>query len=222
MLKDFTIRQGQAGDYQGLLAAERKAWAGDADVEYISEQQFNSWLQVFPEGLLIAEYKGDICGHVFSQMCQFNPYDTTDNRNWDAITDFGFARTTHDPSGNTLYIVSISACVAGAGKLMLRKILELTRDMNLQYYSGASSLPGVAQYAKGAVINRFLVERYMNAVLRKLRILKDEGERITDPVVSVTLGVEGVTFCRLLEKYFHYPASADWAALIVYKNPHFA
>lgn len=219
----IVIRQGQQGDFEGLLAAEKLAWGEEAGVDLITPEQFDAWLEVFPEGLMVAEHNGQIVGHLYSQICNFNPLDMNDNRSWYDITDSGFCRTTHNPNAQTLYTVSVSACFPGVGKRLLRQIPPFVAKHGLRYYAGASSLPGAEQYAAklNQPINRSLIENYMAAVLRKLGMRDDPGEKIGDPVVTVTLGIEGAKFLRVLENYFHYSKSGDFAALIFYENPVF-
>jgi hypothetical protein len=217
----LVIRQAKLEDYPAFLLAEKQAWGKDTDVHLITRVQFETWLQVFPEGLWLAEHRGQICGHLFSQICNFDPTNESDNRTWDEITNFGFAASTHNPDGFTMYTVSVSAHFPGAGKRLLRKALDYTRQHNLRFYAGASSIPGVSEYAQGRAITRELVEEYVAGVLRKLGHRLDTGPRIVDPVVSVTLSVEGARFYRLLENYFDYPKSGNWAVLIAYENSNY-
>ena len=202
------IRQGEISDYPEFLQAEQQAWK-NTGVPVISREQYASWMEVFPEGLLLAEYAGVVCGHVFSQVCSFDPFDESDNRSWNEATDFGFIRATHEPAGRTMYNVSVSACIPGAGKKLLRAAFSQAEASRLQYYTGASSIPGLAVWVKSQQrkMDRSAAEEYVDCVLER---------KIRDPVISVTLSIEGTEFCRVMENYFDYPGSGGWAALIAY------
>ncbi len=219
-MNGLEIRRGKLDDYAAFLAAEATAWKG-TNVKLISPEQFSSWLEVFPEGLLVAEYNGRIVGHLFSQVCNFDPYDPADNRCWAEMTDEGLCRRSHDPNADTVYTVSLSAHFPGAGKKLLREGFAQCREFKKRYYAGASSIPGFEKYAAsvGQPMDRVTATEYVAGIMRKLGLREGFGPRLSDPVISVTLGIEGVEFVRLIENYFEYSASGNWAVLIVYENP---
>jgi hypothetical protein len=203
----ITVRQGRIEDYPSLLASERKAWAG-SEVTLITFEQFKTWLEVFPSGLLLAEHQGEICGHHFSQICRFDLHDVRDNRSWDTITDRGFCRTTHDPAGNVLYGVSLSSSVRGAGRMVLTHAIRQASDLKLDYYIGACRMPGLAMYATSLNLPMDeVVASYVEAVAK---------QRIYDKTLS-TLLKAGVQAHRPIPNYFHDQQSGNWGCLISFR-----
>ena len=205
----ITVRAAVPQDYEQFLAAEVAAWQG-SEVPPISQEQFLTWLEVFPQGLLVAELEGWICAHHFAQICQFDLSDETDNRSWDEITDGGFCRGTHTLAGNALYGVSVSSCVRGAGRAVFSAAVNQIQSLGLDYYVGACRLPSLASYASrvGRLPDEVAVS-YGAAVAR--------GEYY-DKTLSTLLKVEGLQFHRMIPNYFHDQQSQDWACLISYSG----
>lgn len=204
----FKVRGAQASDYAEFAEAECLAWS-NTDVPIINQKQFLTWLEIFPEGLLLVEANGKVCGHHFSQIRKFDIQDSRDNRSWDELTDAGFCRTTHNPSGNVLYGVSISASVPGAGRFVFEAAVKQTQTLKLPRYVGACRIPGLAAYVEslGKAADT-VVSEYVQAVVK--------GKR-KDKTLSALLSVSGVRFVRLVPRYFTDAQSKDWACLICYE-----
>lgn len=208
MRDEFTFRSGKPEDYPAFMAAEAKAWRGSG-VPLITEEQYNTWLEVFPQGLVLAEYRDRICAHHFAQIARFDVFDLHDNRDWDTLTDFGFCRRTHDPEGNVLYGVSLSSCVRGGGRAVFRHAMRQVSILGLERYVGACRIPGLSAYATTR-------HRTMSQVAAEYASRVLAGER-KDPTLSPLLEVEGLRFHRVIPGYFHDPQSGDWACLISYR-----
>lgn len=204
----FKVRNAQSSDYEEFAEAERLAWSS-SEVPIISQSQFLTWLEIFPEGLLLVETNGKICGHHFSQIRAFDVHDSQDNRSWDELTNEGFCRTTHNPSGDVLYGVSVSASVRGAGRFVFEAAVKQTHALNLPRYVGACRIPGLATYAESLGIKPdTAVSEYVQAVVA--------GKR-KDKTLSALLAVSGVRFVRLVPEYFTDAQSNNWACLICYE-----
>lgn len=204
----FKVRKAQAPDYEEFAEAERIAWSGSG-VPIISQKQFLTWLEIFPEGLLLVETNGKICGHHFSQIREFDVHNSQDNRSWDDLTDAGFCRTTHNPSGNVLYGVSVSASVRGAGRFVFEAAVKQVHSLNLQRYIGTCRIPGLTVYAADLGVSAdAVVSEYVQTVIA--------GKR-KDKTLSALLAVSGVHFVRLVPEYFTDAQSNNWACLICYE-----
>jgi len=204
----FKLRSAQASDYEEFAEAERLAWSS-SEVPIISQSQFLTWLEIFPEGLLLVETNGKVCGHHFSQIREFDVDNSQDNRSWDELTDEGFCRTTHNPNGNVLYGVSISASVRGAGRFVFEAAVKQTHSLKLPRYVGACRIPGLTAYAESFGVNSdTAVLEYAQAVVA--------GKR-KDQTLSALLAVSGVRFVRLVPEYFTDAQSKNWACLICYE-----
>ena len=108
MNSKILVREARPEDYPGFKRMEKKAWAG-TDIPVISEKMFNVWIKVFSEGLRLAFINGEVCGHVYSQVCDFDPFDEGDQRNLNIMTDNMYTIKTHNMAGNCIYSFSISA-----------------------------------------------------------------------------------------------------------------
>lgn len=204
----FKIRAAKECDYEEFAEAESIAWQG-SEVPIISKEQFLTWLEIFPEGLLLVEANGKICGHHFSQIRGFDVFNSQDNRSWDELTDKGFCRTTHNLNGNVLYGVSVSASVRGAGRFVFEAAVRQTHSLNLPRYVGACRMPGLTAYAESLNLNAdTVVSEYVRAVIAAKR---------KDKTLSALLSVPGVHFVRLVPEYFADAQSNNWACLICYE-----
>lgn len=203
----FRVRGAKESDYAEFAEAERLAWS-NTDVPIISQRQFLTWLEIFPEGLLLVEANNKVCGHHFSQIREFDIGDSGDNRSWDKLTDAGFCRATHNPRGNVLYGVSISASVRGAGRFVFEAAVKQTQALKLPRYVGACRIPGLTAYAEslGKAADA-VVSEYVQAVVKG---------KLKDKTLSALLSVSGVRFVRLIPRYFTDAQSKDWACLICY------
>ena len=203
----FRIRTAKACDYEEFAEAETFAWQ-DSEVPIINREQFLTWLEIFPEGLLLVETEGKICGHHFSQIREFDVFNSHDNRCWDELTDKGFCRKTHNLNGNVLYGVSISASVRGAGRFVFEAAVKQTHSLNLPRYVGACRIPGLSTYAESLNVNAdTVVSEYVQAVV---------ADKRKDKTLSALLSVPGVRFVRLVPNYFTDAQSKNWACLICY------
>lgn len=213
-MDSITIKNGTLEDYPAFAEAEKKAWQGSG-VYIISREQYETWLRVFPEGLLIAMKEDRVCGHIFSQVCHFNPLNKNDNRSWDEMTDRGYAETTHKLDGNCLYTVSFSASIAGAGKLLARKGFQLAAHLGLEWYSGVCRMPGLNEWGKAGKLelDHVNVERYAGNVSNTAAKVQ-VNERLFDPTLSVLLRTEGIKYYRVIQNYFSDQQSGNWAAVV--------
>lgn len=209
MKNQLLIRPGTIEDYPGFRQAEEKAWTGSG-VDLITMEQYRSWLTVFPRGLLVAASSNQVAAHHFSQICNFDPDNENDNRTWAMLTDNGFCLNTHLDSGDTLYGVSISSALRGAGRAVFDAAIKQVGQLGLKRYVGACRMPGLYLYAQQKQTSiKNIVTEYTEAVVKK---------HLHDRTLSSLLSIPGVTFRRVVPNYFEDEQSGNWAALICYEQ----
>ena len=222
MASEIVIRNAVPEDYPGFRKMEEVAWQG-TEVSIISENTFNTWLEVFPVGLNLALRDGEICGHVFAQICDFDPLDKRECRNWVEMTDNGQARSTHNALGNSLYVVSTSATHGGTGRILLRFFRELRNRLSMRFLAGACRMPGLPAFYPECTeteIEIAMVEEYVrlvNGTIKKCR--RNNDPRVFDPVLSVDLrSIRELACGVVIKNYFNDAKSYNWACIIYCEN----
>jgi hypothetical protein len=218
MKKEICIRQARFDDYPAFRTMEERAWQGSG-VPIIPEDMFRAWIEVNPELFFVAERDGKIFGHIYSQICDYDPRDESDIRDWATITDNGHTTKTHNPNGSCVYIVSISAL--GIGGQLVDRTTQYIYNYNKHFLAGACRMPGLANYLKCHCLslNRTNIMLYATNVVRSFEN-HNVAELVKDPTLTPMLSFGG-RFYRIIEKYFddqHDTESFGWAALIARPN----
>lgn len=112
-------------------------------------EKFVSRSQVFPEGfLLISLQDKGLVGVSTAEIIDYDPSNPPNS--WEATTDNGWIKNSHNPNGNALYLVSVGvspkASGLGVGTKLVTKQIELTKELKKQYLVLGSRLPGFAKY----------------------------------------------------------------------------
>ena len=218
MVDNIIIRNARPDDYHEFRKMEEIAWQ-NSDIPVIEEDMFNSWIKTFPEGLLLAMQDDRVVGHVYAQICYFDPWDVGNNKNWHEATDGGYTIRTHNPDGNTLYIVSISAVGSGAGKLMINCLLRLSKNLNKQFV-GVCRIPGLRRHARKigrAELTKEEVMEYVAIVRDTIQRRRKGQSKLFDPVLSIFLSVKNSEYCRVIENFITDSASLNWGCVLRYK-----
>ena len=173
-----------------------------------TKEQFESQLQMFPEGQIGVEIDGVLVATSSSLIVDeedFGAYHT-----FDEVSDKGFIRN-HDPEGDTLYGIDIAIDPKHRGSHLTRRIYEARKELarlrNLRAILIAGRIPG---YAKQA--DKMSAEEYVRRVVRK--DLKDR-----DPVLTAQLG-QGFSVREVLKDYLPSDTeSAGYAVFMEWLNP---
>ena len=80
MTNQIIVREARPEDYSNFLRMEKTIWKGTT-VKPISEEMFLTWINTFSDGFRLALVDGKVCGHIYSQICDFDPFDESDDRN---------------------------------------------------------------------------------------------------------------------------------------------
>jgi hypothetical protein len=217
---EIMVRNAQINDYPSFYRMEEEAWK-NSGIEVISRDIFETWINVFQEGFLVADLNGQIVGHMYGQICDFDPFDETDNRDLYTMTDNMYTERTHDPRGNCYYSFSVSCTHGNAFFLLNEKSCQVSMKYNKQYYAGAVRMPGLERYLgkNGLQACKKVVHEYASKVRDTARRLKKGEQKVFDPVVSPILLRPGSQYARVIENFFPFTPPQDWGCVLVWPNP---
>jgi len=170
---------------------------------------FKSRMNVFPQGFMIAEKEGTVKGFTTSQILNYDP---EIKKTWYEITDHGNLVKTHIPSGDSLYVVSISVAPEfqgqGIGTQLIEAQKDLVRRLGLKRLFLGARIPGYDEYCKKN--GEISAEKYV--------ALKDKGEIFIDPEVRFynRYGLQPKT---IIPNYEPDVPSRDYGIVMVWENP---
>jgi len=130
---DLNIRIARHDDFDALTAIEQVTF-GKQGISPYGAKYFEAWLQTNPEGFLVAEKEGTVSGYAYTQTVKFDPWRRPSAVNYDTITDHGFTRKTHDPSGNSCQCISGAAVAPGSGRALLKESVQRQSGRGIRYY----------------------------------------------------------------------------------------
>jgi len=190
-------------DIKEILRIESEAWPRELCA---TREMFRSRIETFQEGFLCAMVNGEMQGFVVTEILD---YDTQKSSlSWQEATDHGYIRKTHNPSGDTLYGVSLSVS-ARAEKRVAIALLEATGRLVIEHGLNrgvfGSRIPRYYKYA-----SEMPVEEYINARTRTGRLL--------DPELGMYQSV-GLKPIRIIPNYIKDPESLNYGILVVWENP---
>lgn len=126
-----------------VLRVEGEAWPAEIRAE---QNKFASRLKIFPSGFIAAYENDHMVGISTSQIINY-PSNIT---SWEEVTDKGFI-TNHDPSGNTLYIVSLGVSKfkqrQGIGTKLISQQIKLARNLGLKTIVLGARIPEYYSYS---------------------------------------------------------------------------
>ncbi|GGN99725.1 GNAT family N-acetyltransferase [Saccharibacillus kuerlensis] len=200
------IRSYTENDIEALIDIQRECFPPPYPSElWWNRDQLLRHMERFPAGALCAEVDGRLVGSLTTMITSFNPKHP--NHNWAEMTDNGYIGT-HDPNGDTLYVVDISVSPSarglGLGKQMLQSAYELVVGLGLERLLGGGRMPSY-----GAVHPEVTPEQYLDDVLH--------GRR-RDPVIGFLLHC-GRTPLTVVPDYLEDEESANHAVLMEWRNP---
>lgn len=222
MAEEMIIRQAKPEDYASYRVMEEKIWNGTG-IDIIKEEMFLAWIDVFPEGFMLALKDNEVVGQLYGQICDFNPLNKSDQRNLNTMTDNMWTIRTHNPRGNCCYTFSVTATNGQAAKMLNEYYVKLTEDLNKEYYAGVVRMSGLTRYAEQAGVDTLsfsFVERYLKAVSDTIRRKRKGDKKVFDPVVSPLLFIRSHSFAEpwVIRDFFPFPGTQSWGCVIWHKN----
>jgi ribosomal protein S18 acetylase RimI-like enzyme len=200
------VRNYGTGDFAQLIEIQRECFPPPFPSElWWNEEQLTNHVTLFPEGALCVEIDGRLVGSMTGLLVDFHPEDP--DHSWAQITDGGYIRT-HNPQGNTLYIVDISVRPSfrnlRLGQLMMRSMYELVVHKGLTRLLGGGRMSGYHKVAE-----QMSAEQYLDEVV---------AGRLYDPVITFLLRC-GRMPLRVVPDYLEDEESCNYAALMEWRNP---
>lgn len=129
-------------DLEEIDRVEKATWPKDWQAP---KDKFGARIKTFPRGVFGIFDNGKLAGVSTSMRINFNP-EAIDgyHKTWNGITGNGYI-TTHEPNGNTLYVVSVGVEIGsqgkGYGQKLVEKQFELAKFLECQYLMLGARLP---------------------------------------------------------------------------------
>ncbi|NWF95319.1 MAG: hypothetical protein HXY34_04180 [Candidatus Thorarchaeota archaeon] len=203
MTKKVRVRQAVMSDVPEIVRVENETWPPG---EAATEEMFRSRIEVFPEGVHVAEYEGRLVGVVAFERVHYdtsNPVTT-----WKQATDNGMIRASHKPDGETIFGIDLSATPSAPPKTGTRLLAEVGRyaiHHNLKRGVLGGRIPKYSEYA-----DKMTPEEYLEA--------KDSMGRPLDPEVRFYKRA-GLKIGKIIPGYFDDPDSLSYGVLLIWENP---
>lgn len=200
------VRNYGPDDFDELIDIQRECFPPPFPSElWWTKEQLASHVSLFPEGALCVEADGRLVGSMTALIVKYDP--EAEAHTWAETTGEGTI-STHDPSGDTLYVVDVSVRPSyrsfGFGRAMTHAMYHLVVQLGLKRLLGGGRMSGYHRHADG-----MSAEEYAKAVV--------EG-RLNDPVITFMLRC-GRTPVRVAENYLEDEESRNYALLMEWRNP---
>lgn len=199
------IRNYTESDFAELITIQSEAFPPPYSPElWWNREQLYNHTQLFPEGALCVEVKGELAGSVTSLKMHYQQDSAA--HTWAEVTDNGYI-TTHRSDGNSLYIADV--CVRpkyrklGLGKELIQSLYHVVVEQKLERLLGAGRMPGFHTMAE------MTAEQYLDRVV--------SGE-LADPVITFLMRC-GRTPIGVVADYLEDEESCNYAALMEWQNP---
>ena len=199
--KSTNVRRLRPDDFESIVALQRRCFPG---MEPWTKEQFDSQLQIFPEGQFCVEHQGVLVASASSLILDFALY--KEWHSWEEISDNGYIRN-HNPQGDTLYGIEIMVDFEVRGLKLARRLYEarkqLAKERNLRRVVIGGRIPGYSKYA-----DEMSARDYVDRVIKK---------SITDPVLTRQLA-NGFALKRLMPNYLDDEASRGYGTFLEWAN----
>jgi ribosomal protein S18 acetylase RimI-like enzyme len=200
------VRNYRADDFEALIDIQRECFPPPFPSElWWTPEQLSSHVRLFPEGAVCIEADGTLVGSMTGLIVRYDPNEMS--HAWAETTGEG-SISTHDPEGDTLYIVDVSVRPAyrqyGFGKAMAYAMYHLVIEKKLKRLLGGGRMSGYHRYA-----DAMSAEEYAREVV---------AGRLKDPVITFLLRC-GRMPVRVAENYLEDAESRNYALLMEWKNP---
>jgi len=200
----IVIRNAEEKDINEIMMLENEIWPEGTRA---TRDKFESRLKFFGGGFFLAYKGGGLIGVSTSEIINYSPF--TSINSWESITDNGFIKKTHNPSGNSLYVVSIGAkSRSGGGSALVQAQKELTSKLNLKYLVLGARIPGYDGYC---VTNKEIpIEEYVK--------LKRENNEFVDPELRFYTR-NGLELVKIMPSYMGDDKdSRNFGAIMIWTN----
>ncbi|MBK7896941.1 MAG: GNAT family N-acetyltransferase [Candidatus Promineifilaceae bacterium] len=190
-----------------LADLQRACFPTLGEQELMKEKHFLKHCEIFPEGEFVVLVNGRVValGSGF-----FYSFDFDDPRHTFHEIIAGGYYTNHEPDGDYYYGADISVHPdfrgRGIGRLLYNARKELVIQTNRKGIVAGGVLPGYPKYR-----GQLTIPEYVDKVV---------AGNLFDPTLTMQLR-NGFQVKGLLKNYIDDSNSDNWAALIVWQNPHY-
>ncbi|TFG34611.1 hypothetical protein EU527_02585 [Candidatus Thorarchaeota archaeon] len=205
MVDKVRIRQASVEDIPEIIRVEHETWPPG---EAATEEMFRSRIEVFPQGVFVAEFNDGLVGVVAFQRIHYNIHKAIST--WKEATDNGMIRESHIPNGETIFGIDLSATPSAPPKTGTKLLAEVGRYAiynNLKRGILGGRIPKYSEYA-----DKMTPEEYLEAK-------NDKGEPL-DPEVRFYKRA-GLEIGKVIPNYFEDPDSKCYGVLLIWENPFF-
>ena len=194
-----------------VMRVEKEAWPEEVQA---TRDKFESRLNIFPKGFLLAEVQGfGIMGVSTSEIINFDSDKPPPS--WEEITDNGYIRSTHKKDGDALYVVSVGVSrrveqlgIKGVGTALVNAQQYLASTLGLNYVVLGARISGYGKYFESHPETR--VEDY-------LELKREDGETL-DPEIRF-YERNGFKISKIVPNYMEDdPESRNYGAVMVWEN----
>jgi len=202
---EVVVRNVKKEELDEVMRVEKETWPEEIQA---SREKFESRMKIFPEGFFGVYEDGKLVGVSTSEIVKYDP--KKNNFTWEEITDNGWIKNTHDPSGNALYVVSVGVSQKrmgrGYGSLLVQKQKELVVKLDLDCLVLGARLSGYHKY-KDLSPEEYLKKR-------------KEGTSLPfDPEIRF-YERNGLKVVKLMANYMENdPESLNYGVVMVWENP---
>ncbi len=236
MTEKLKIRQATWADIAQIVAVEEKVW-GNAGTEVYREEHFKTWLDVYPEGFLLAEKNGVITAFTYCFITHLTAAGISRLATFNDLTDNGFSRHVHDPNGNCHFGITICSVDRGSGHVLLQACVDFAYSRHKPLH-GVSRIPGFSDYFNQAVVSGFRPEqekqlalsyvwecvKMVNGCAAPTLPAKPELPNLPtlaepDLILRKYLHNPHIVILAVLPNFLHDPQSRDFSILLRCKHP---
>jgi len=201
------VREATRDDIPSIIELNKAAYPLLAEDDVVwGSRHLLSHLRTFPQGQLVAVYKGRIVGAAASLVVNMGA-DPLRHHTWAGVTDSGYF-TNHDPHGDTLYGADVCAHPEfrgiGVGAALYEARRQLCQRLNLRRILAGGRLWNYTDHAQ-----QYSAEEYAQRVAA--------GE-IRDLVLSFQLR-EGFVLRGVMPNYLRDARSKNFSSLLEWLNP---
>ena len=240
MASGIEVRSATPADVARMAELDRQAFAG-LGMGYYGESYVRCWMEVNPEGLLIAWQGATAVACCYSQYVDFSPAAVGHLATDSEFTDSAYTRRTHRPDGNSIQVVTVSSIAPGGRRALFEALRLQLVAQRRAYLLLFSRLAGFDEYCRkltergtdvGSLSQPQLASWYVQQCASRFvgpgRVWAEVGggeesglppPTAPDPVLNKYLKDPGAAVAAVLEGWIEDPASRNCSALVVSANP---
>ncbi|MDS9472652.1 GNAT family N-acetyltransferase [Sporosarcina pasteurii] len=201
-VQEIVVRNIVLEDLDEVAALSAKCFGPDMSLKH---EHFVSQLELFPEGQICVEYKGEIVGTALSLIVNFEDYG--EKHTYYEICDLGYIRN-HNAKGRNLYGIEVGVNKQFRGMQLGRRLYEerkrICKDLNLENILIGGRMPFYYKYAE-----QMSAVKYAQEVIRG---------NIYDPVLTFQ-SKNGFKLNKVIANYLPGDEeSLEYATLMEWEN----